>query len=425
MTAKRSDTLTRLACYIGFVTQAVIINLAPLYFVIFRDTYGISTGRLTLLITVNFLTQLFTDLFAVRFSTRIGLKRCAIGAHIFCALGLMALAFLPRFTALTYSGMLIATVLYSIGGGLLETVINPIFSALPKKRGGIGLSLMHAFYCIGQMAVVLLTTLALALFGESTWWGIALGWSAVPILNTVLLVLSPIREPSEEEARDSLSVAPTATKKDNCHIMYGFVLCLIMILAAGATEQALSQWASYFAEISLSVDKTVGDLLGACLFAFLMAGGRILMGLFGDRFDIRRAILLSALLSLSLYLLASLSKHAVISLAACAATGLAVSILWPSVLDMAGNAYGASPRVFGLLSLFGDLGCMLGPSLAGEVADAVEFTVWGRELAARLGIAVEAVAIRAGILASAVFPLLLILTLLTLMRVTKKKRVTV
>ena len=227
------DRLTRVSCCVGFVTQAVIINLAPLYFVIFRESFGISTGRLSLLITVNFLTQLLTDLFSVRFSTVIGLKRCAVAAHIF----------LPRFTALTYSGMLFATVLYSIGGGLLETVINPIFSALPQKEGGVGLAFMHSFYCWGHLATVLLMTLFLKLFGESAWWVIALGWAAVPTVNTVLLALSPVHEPTAAQRRDALSSEKNGKQINRRLVLIGIALSFVMITAAGATEQAMSQWA--------------------------------------------------------------------------------------------------------------------------------------------------------------------------------------
>ncbi|MBR2987227.1 MAG: MFS transporter [Clostridia bacterium] len=419
------DRLTRVSCCVGFVTQAVIINLAPLYFVIFRESFGISTGRLSLLITVNFLTQLLTDLFSVRFSTVIGLKRCAVAAHIFCAAGLVFLAFLPRFTALTYSGMLFATVLYSIGGGLLETVINPIFSALPQKEGGVGLAFMHSFYCWGHLATVLLTTLFLKLFGESAWWVIALGWAAVPTVNTVLLALSPVHEPTAAQRRDALSSEKNGKQINRRLVLIGIALSFVMITAAGATEQAMSQWASYFSEIALSLDKTTGDLLGVSVYAFLMGAGRMLMGIFGKKLGVYRAILISSILATVLYLIASLSPSGILSLGACALTGLSVAVLWPSVLDLAGESYGASARIFGMLSLFGDMGCLLGPSLAGEVADLVEASAFGQELAFSFGMTVDALAIRMGLLVSTVFPILLLLALFLFKRVTDKKQVIV
>lgn len=425
MQIKRSDSLTRTACCIGFITQAVTINLAPLYFVIFRENYGISTGKLSLLITVNFLTQLLADLFSVKFSTKIGLKRCAVGAHLFCAVGLCTLAFLPRFTALTYSGMLLSTVLYSIGAGLLETVINPIFSALPQKESGVGLAFMHSFYCFGHMATVLLTTVLLKLFGEGAWWVIAFLWAAVPAVNALLLAHAPIREPSENEARDALTFAPAASGSDRRYVVFGIALCLLMITAAGATEQAMSQWASYFAEIALSVDKTLGDLLGVCLYALFMAIGRVLMGLYGKKLGVFRAVALSGVASLFLYAAVGLLSNAVFSLAACALTGLAVSILWPSVLDMAGERYGASPRIFGMMSLFGDMGCMLGPSLAGEVASFAEGSTYMASLSDALGIPTDALAIRVGLLASMIFPLILLVSLGLFGHMTKRKRRTV
>ncbi len=458
---RKNDRRLRLACYTAYIAQAIIVNLAPLYFVIFRNAYGISTDRLALLILLNFLTQLLTDIFSIRFSTRIGLKRCAVAAHIFCAAGLVVLALFPRIGSFPYPAMLAATVVYSIGGGLLETVINPVFATLPKKEGGTGIVLMHAFYCWGQMAVILLTTLLLRFLGEDLWWAVTLGWAVLPLLNALLLASLTIRETDEsgnpkkadgggeaaagdvaagkaaagkaatgkaaaaESAaagsnakadRDKAADAPAerAERRQTARRLLrngGYLLCLLMILCAGAAEQAMAQWASYFAEIGLGKDKTAGDLLGACLFAFFMGLGRTLMGLFGAKLGTRRALFLASGGAVVCYLVASLAPIPLLSLLFCALTGFSVSVMWPSLLDLSALHYGATPLVFGYMSLFGDAGCMSGPFLAGKVADLVENSAFGSGLAERLSLSAEQVGIRAGLLVSFLFPLLLLILL--------------
>ena len=243
--------------------------------------------------------------------------------------------------------------------------------------------------------------------------------------GAVLLALSPVHEPTAAQRRDALSSEKNGKQSNRRLVLIGIALSFVMITAAGATEQAMSQWASYFSEIALSLDKTTGDLLGVSVYAFLMGAGRMLMGIFGKKLGVYRAILISSISATALYLIASLSPSGILSLGACAMTGLSVAVLWPSVLDLAGERYGASARIFGMLSLFGDMGCLLGPSLAGEVADLVEASAFGQELALSFGITVDALAIRTGLLVSTVFPILLLLALFLFKRVTDKKQVIV
>ncbi len=422
---QKNNRRLRLACYTAFITQAIVINLAPLYFVIFRTAYGISTARLSLLIMLNFMTQLVTDLFSIRFSTRIGLKRCAVAAHIFCTLGLAVLAVFPRFGSMPYLAMVGATVIYSIGGGLLETVINPIFATLPKKTEGTGFVLMHAFYCWGQMAVVLLTTVVLRLIGEEFWWLTTLIWAVVPFVNTLLLLSVKVRETDESGnlKEEDKETADRAEDKRRHRVATrrlfrngGYLLCLFMILFAGAAESAMAQWASYFAEIGLGKDKVVGDLLGACLFAFFMGLGRTLMGVFGAKLGIRRALFMASVGAIVCYLVASLSPIPFLSLVFCALTGFAVSVMWPSLLDLSALHYGATPLVFGFMSLFGDGGCTIGPSLAGKVADFVENSAFGADLAEKFSVTAEQLGIRAGLFVSFLFPLILLILMALFVR---------
>lgn len=423
---KNNEKRTRIFCYASYVTQAIVVNLVSLYFVIFRETYGLSTGQLSFLVLANFVTQFFTDIFAIFLSTRIGLKRCGIAAHAFCAVGLAMLATLPRLTLTPYGWLLGATVVYSIGGGLLETTINPIFATIPaptEEKGGVGMAFMHSFYCWGQMGVILVTTLLLVAFGEDSWWVLALLWALMPLANILLLSTVKVREPSEEtlpsqETESAVGSPAGEAAAGSAHsaggmkkllTSGGYLLCLAMIAMAGAAEQSMAQWSSYFAEKGLSCNKMVGDLLGPCLFAFFMGLGRMLMGVYGKRFSLKKMIGLSSLLCVVCYVLTALLPVPFLSLAFCALTGFSVAILWPTLLDMAGHRFGATPVVFGLMSLFGDVGCSLGPTVTGKVTAWLEGSSLAASLADRCSMTAEQVAIRGGLLMAAFFPLLLIL----------------
>lgn len=400
----------KLSCYAGFFTQAVIINLAPLYFVFFKDTYGITTSKLALLITVNFVTQIVIDLFSIKYSVRIGLKKCAAAAHAACFAGLVMLALFPVMTDIPYPGMIAAVIVYSVGGGLLETVINPIFATLPQQgKSGVKLSLLHSFYCWGQMSVTLVTTLLLKLFGQDSWWIITIGWSIIPLLNTVSFATLKIDESSARQAEGGENGEDSGLSARALFKNGSYIICLIMIFCAGAAELSMSQWASYFAQVGLNVDKTAGDLFGPCLFAFFMGIGRMAMGLFGKRIDARKLLAAAAALCIVCYLGAALCPLPVLSLAFCALCGLAVSIMWPTTLNLAALRFAATPAVLGFMSLFGDGGCTVGPSLTGKLADLFQSSDLVTGLSERLSMTPEQLGIRFGLLVSFIFPLVLLI----------------
>lgn len=410
-TGKDSFARLKLSCYTGFFTQAIIINLAPLYFVFFKDTYGINPSRLALLITVNFVTQIFVDLFSIKYSVKIGLRKCAAIAHAACFAGLVLLALFPTFTNIPYPGMIVAVILYSIGGGLLETVINPIFATLPQNgKSGVRLSLLHSFYCWGQMSVILITTLLLRICGQQSWWIITIGWSIIPLLNTISFATVRLDESSAQEAEAQEKSGSSEVSAKALFRNGTYIVCIVMIFCAGASELSMSQWASYFAEVGLKVDKTVGDLLGPCLFAFFMGLGRAAMGLFGKKLNIKKMLVLASAFCMVCYFSAALSPNAAVSLAFCALCGLSVSIMWPSALNMAAFRFAATPTVFGFLSLFGDGGCTVGPSMTGKLADVFQSGEFAAELSVRLGITPEQLGIRLGLLVSFVFPLILMIS---------------
>ena len=325
MTAQRTYTAkqwrhTQYASYFGYITQAIVNNLAPLLFLIFQDVYGIPLEKITLLVTVNFCVQLLVDMVAARFVDKIGYRPCIVAAHLFAAAGLAGLGLLPRLLPDPFVGLLGAVFLYAIGGGLIEVLISPIVEACPTDNKASVMSLLHSFYCWGSVGVILLSTLFLQLFGKGSWTVLALLWALLPLANALWFTKVPIAHLTEEG--EGLPLGKLLTNKL-------FWIFAALMFAAGACELSMSQWASAFAESGLGVSKTVGDLAGPCLFAVLMGCARVIYAKFGDRLNLLNTQMLSAGLCVVAYLLAALSPNPLLALLGCGLCGLSVGILWP------------------------------------------------------------------------------------------------
>ena len=353
------------ACYTGYVTQAIIGNFAPLLFVTFNQSYGVSLSLLGLMITVNFGTQLLVDLLAARFVDAIGYRPCMVAAHVFAGGGLILLAVLPNaITAAPAVGLFIASAVYAVGGGLIEVLVSPVVEACPSKNRKAAMSLLHSFYCWGQVAVVALSTLFFSLAGIENWAILACVWAAIPLLNAVYFCFVPMFRPVEEGQAMRL---PQLLKTR------AFWLFAVLVACAGAAELAVGQWASAFAEEGLGVNKTLGDLLGPCLFAVCMGVARVLFSLFGKRVPIRLALLVAAVGCAGGYCLCAFAPASApwLGLVGCGMVGLFVAIMWPGTFSFASERLPAGgTAMFALLALAGDFGCTAGGSAVGALSDA-------------------------------------------------------
>lgn len=388
---------TLAACYTGYVVQAVVNNFVPLLFLTFQGTYGISLSRITILITVNFLTQLIVDMLSAGFVDRAGYRASAVAAHAFAFAGLAGLAFLPDVTADPFAGLLISVVVYAVGGGLLEVLISPIVEALPTKNKEKSMSMLHSFYCWGHVAVVLLSTLFFLVFGIDNWKILALLWALVPAANLVVFTKVPLY-PLVSEDEEGIPLTGLIKRPV-------FWIFLVVMTCAGASEQAVSQWASSFAEQGLGVSKTIGDLAGPMLFAVCMGTSRFLYGLYGDKIALKKAMSGSALLCIASYFVISLSPAAALSLIGCGICGFSVGIMWPGTFSMAAASLkGGGTAMFAFFALAGDLGCSGGPSFVGMLSESS-----GKGLSF-------------GILCSVVFPAVLLIGILLSDAAPLKKR---
>ena len=361
MTEKYQKTLY--ACFIGYIVQAIINNFAPLLFITFQNEYNISLSKITLLVTFNFGVQLFVDFISVSFIDRIGYRASIIIAHIFAAAGIASMTFLPGVLSDPFIGLLISVMLYAVGGGIIEVLISPIVEACPTDHKEKAMSLLHSFYCWGQVGVVLISSIFFRVFGIGNWRILAVIWLLVPLFNVFLFLKVPIASLS-----DNAAVMPVGMLLRQ-RVFWLFVL---LMFCAGASEMSVSQWASTLAEQGLGVNKTMGDLLGPMFFAVLMGSSRAIYGRYGHRFNLDRFMKFSGLLCILSYIVISLSPWPLVSLIACGICGLSVGIMWPGTFSMAASTIkGGQTAMFAYLALAGDLGCMGGPTLVGFISGAL------------------------------------------------------
>ena len=380
---------TMYACFVGYIVQAIVNNFVPLLFLTFESSYGIPLSQITMLITFNFGIQLLVDLLSAKFVDKIGYRVSIVMAHIFAALGLAGLVVLPDLLPNAFAGLLIAVVIYAIGGGLIEVLISPIMESCPSENKEKAMSLLHSFYCWGHVGVVLLSTLFFWFFGIADWKILALLWVIITVCNGILFCKVPIA-PLIEEGETGMSLRELCKNRI-------FWILMLMMMCAGASEQAVSQWASTFAEQGLGVSKTIGDLAGPMSFAILMGSARAFYGKFGDRIDLDKFMQASSLLCIVSYLCISLSPSPLFSLIGCSLCGLSVGIMWPGTFSKASAALrNGGTAMFALLALAGDVGCSGGPTLVGFVTDLASDDL------------------KKGILAGIIFPILLIVGIVSL-----------
>ncbi|MBR6680533.1 MAG: MFS transporter [Clostridia bacterium] len=392
---KLSAKHTLKACYVGYLTQALTINFAPLLFLTFEKEYDISLGKISLLIGISFLTQLLCDACAARFPNFFKPRLSAIIAHVLAVIGLTGYAYLPKILPSAYLGLVICVIVTAVGGGIIEVLISPIAEACPTTRKSANMSLLHSFYSWGQAGVVLLSTLFFTVFDISNWQILACLWAIIPAIGAISFIFVPIYNIPTELGKEK-----SKSKSKGL-----FALLFLMMFCAGAAEMAMSQWASTFAESGLGVPKAVGDILGPCLFGIFMGSARVFYAKCSEKIRLERFMLISAILCLGSYLLSALAAPPIISLLGCALCGLSVGIMWPGTYSLAAKKMPfGGVRMFALLALGGDVGCLAGPTAAGWIADAA-----GGNL-------------KLSFLISAIFPLAIILIVIAIFGVKSFKK---
>jgi fucose permease len=385
------------ACYIGFVIQASVVNLTPVLFIPLRELYGLSYEQLGSLVLINFVTQVSCDLGFSNLVDKYGFRRFIVAAQALCVVGFSLFAAAPLLTDKPYPLFILATIIFSGAGGLLELLLSPIVNAIPGDEKASAMSVLHSFYAWGQMAVIILTTLYIFGFGRAAWPGIVLLWTLPPIFNFFLFLRVPLAPPVPEEHRLGMRQL----------IGQPFFLTAIgAILLGGAAENSISQWTSAFMERGLGLPKLAGDVAGMSAFALMLGVGRALHGAHGKRVDLNLVMMAGALLAVACYLVVALSPWNLLSLVACALCGLAVSLLWPGTLVIAAEKYPlAGAWMFAILAAGGDIGASIGPWIMGMIAEHAPRLDALTALGENLGLVPEQLGLRLGMLAGAILPL--------------------
>ena len=398
MPVQKNYKKTLIACYLGFITQAITTNFAPLLFLTFKSSYGISLREIAMIPVIFFLTQLLVDLAATRFADKIGYRTCVLASQFFSATGLIIMAFLPDMLPAPFAGIMISVVLYAIGSGLTEVLLSPIVEACPFENKEGVMSLLHSFYCWGSMGVILGSTLFFTIFGIEHWRILSIIWALVPMCNTFNFINCPIERLVEEGQSMEIS------KLFKTPI---FWLMLLLMICSGASELTMSQWASAFTESAIGVSKTVGDLAGPCLFAMFMGISRVIYGKYGEKVDLVKVMLVCGIMCVGCYLLASLSASPVLGLMGCALCGLSVSLMWPGTISISSqNCPKGGTAMFAFLALAGDFGAMAGPAVVGNISEMINGNL------------------KTGLLVATVFPVILVAGLIVLNKIKKDTRKT-
>jgi len=388
MTKQKNYKKTLIACYLGFVTQAISANFTPLLFLTFKSTYGITLEKIAMIPLVFYLTQLLIDLAATKYADKIGYRTCVVASQVLSSVGLVLMAILPEILPVPFIGILISVVLYAIGSGLIEVLVSPIVEACPFENKDGMMSLLHSFYCWGAMGVILGSTLFFAVFGLANWKILTFIWALVPLYNTFNFINCPI----ERLVEDGKSMGVNQLLKTPV-----FWLMILLMICAGASEATMTQWTSAFTEAAIGISKTIGDLAGPCLFAMFMGITRMLYGKFSEKLDLNKVMLVCAIVCVACYLLASLSTLPILGLAGCALCGFAVGIMWPGSICISSQKF---PRggtaMFAFLALAGDLGAAVSPTMVGSISEMA-----GGNL-------------KTGLLVATIFPIILVCGLLIL-----------
>ena len=403
---------TKFACYSAYFTMSSIFSLPPLLFASLQDMYGISYTLLGTLVLTNFCTQLTVDLIFTFFTKYFNVKKVVRIMPLITSAGLLMYAVFPNlFPEHAYAGLLIGTVLFSVSAGLSEVLLSPVIAAIPSDNPQKDMSLLHSLYAFGVFTVVVISTLFLRFFGTSNWMYLTLFWAALPVIAAVLFMTSPMPD---------MDVTSGGDTKGTGRRTLALAICVGSIFFGSCAENSMSNWVSTYMENALQVDKTLGDILGMAMFAILLGVARIAYAKFGK--NIMRVLLVGMIGAAACYLVAGLSTNVIFAFVACILTGLFTAMLWPGTLIMMEeNIPGVGVAAYALMAASGDLGASVAPQLLGIVVDKVSASGFAAELSLSLGLSPEQIGLKAGMLVTAIYPIIGTVLLIFAIRYFKKK----
>ena len=381
------------ACYLGFITQAISANFAPLLFLKFHSDFEISLGQIALIPAIFYITQFVVDLFCAKYVDFIGYRKSIVVSQFLAGLGLIGLAVLPNILPVPFVGIIISVFLYAIGSGLIEVLCSPIVEACPFEHKEKIMSLLHSFYCWGSVGVILLSTLFFVVFGLDKWEILSCLWAIIPLYNIYNFATCPI----EHLVEDGKGMTILQLFKAPL-----FWVAIVLMICAGSSEMSMAQWASAFSESALGINKSFGDLAGPCMFAVTMGIARVLYGKFGEKIELTKFMLTSGIICVLSYLLSGLSSIPIFGLIGCIVCGFSVGIMWPGTISITvPRIPKGGPALFAFLAVAGDMGGAFGPSMVGYFSQQAEDNL------------------QIGLLTGCIFPLIMLVALIFMQKIAK------
>ena len=352
------------ACYAGIVCQAAIVNITALLFTALGEEFSLSYTQLGLLVLVNFTTQVLIALIFGNIVDRFGFRRFIVGAHFAAAIGMAVFAFTPYLPFEPYIMLIIGTLIFGAAGGFLEVLLSPIINAIPTDEKSSAMSIMHSFFCFGHVFVAIATTLFLMVFGRESWPIIIFIWLLLPLINGINFLSCPIENAAPIDKQSSVKQAIPL-----------FILLVLMIVFAGASEITFSQWASAYMEETMELPKVIGDIAGVGMFALMMGLCRLGYGIITQKKpgllpSQSRLMLVGTIIVFLSYVTLAATHNPILGLIACALCGLGVGLLWPGTLSLAvENFPTAGTWIFAIMAAGGNIGASAGPAIFGVIAD--------------------------------------------------------
>jgi fucose permease len=407
-----NEKRVRFACYLTNISMAVVGNLPAILFLTFKDLYNISYSLMGCLVFINFLTQLIVDLMFSFFSYKINMQKAVKITPFLSIIGLFIYGIYPILHPQSaIVGIILGTIIFSAGSGFAEVLISPVIAALPSENPERDMSKLHSIYAWGAVGVVLLSTLFLFVFKGKNWCFLPLGFASISAISCVLFSRATLPQmQTPEKATGVIKLLKTP-------VLWLFFIAMFL---GGASEVTMAQWSSSYLEQSLRIPKVWGDIFGVAMFSVMLGLGRSLYAKYGK--NIEKVLFFSAIGASVCYLTAVFVNIPIVGLIACAFTGICVAMMWPGTLiTSSSRILTGGVFVFAMMAAGGDFGAAVGPQLVGIVTDVIKESSIGYNLSVSLGIGVEQLAMKAGLLIGALFPIFAIFTYLHIWRNAKQK----
>jgi MFS family permease len=301
----------------------------------------------------------------------IGFRRALVAAAAFLIAGFALVAGAGALGLSPYAGLLVGMVVQGLGWGMVETVINPLTSALYPENRVARLSILHAWYPAG---VVVGSLIGLSADGANIGWRWELAVLAVPALLFAGLAW---REPFPPvSASTDAPVSPGEMIKATFQTPTIFLWVVLMMFTA-STELAPGQW------VDVSLSQIVG-MRGIWLLAYvsgLMFVMRHFAGPLVKRLsNVGLLIFSSVLATIGLYAL-SRAHDPVSALVAATAWGFGVCYFWPTMLATVAERYPRSGTVvFGTMGAAGALSTYVVLPYLGAVYDQARLRAAGGDV---------------------------------------------